>query len=130
MRLEGWNESVPGSILRGGRARARPPQDEVLWVSSANLRPDPFFALEFPENRENNREFAIFLTGLTIFDVKSCINFNILHTNSLQIKTGNVFRPNRELIPGTANNRDFSSSYKTNRPKRRAASQLKCKIKV
>src|SRR5882672_917166 len=37
MRLEGWNESVPGSILRDGRARARPPQDEVRWVSSANL---------------------------------------------------------------------------------------------
>ena len=35
MRLEGWNESVPGSILRDGRARARPPQDEVLWVSQA-----------------------------------------------------------------------------------------------
>src|SRR5260370_33346861 len=54
MRLEGWNESVPGSILRDGRASkpavadfatlrlpksgkpdfgARPPQDEVLWVS-------------------------------------------------------------------------------------------------
>jgi len=28
MRLEGWNASVPGSILRDGRARARPPQDE------------------------------------------------------------------------------------------------------
>src|SRR5260370_13763730 len=37
MRLEGWNESVPGSILRDGRARARPPQDEGRWVSSANL---------------------------------------------------------------------------------------------
>src|SRR5262249_22617687 len=29
MRLEGWNESVAGSLLRDGRARARPPQDEV-----------------------------------------------------------------------------------------------------
>ena len=38
MRLEGWNESVPGAILRDGRARARPPQDEVHWVSSETLR--------------------------------------------------------------------------------------------
>jgi hypothetical protein len=56
MRLEGWNQSVPGSILRNGGASksavadfdtlnllklgkpdfgARPPQDEVRWVSSA-----------------------------------------------------------------------------------------------
>src|SRR5260221_14756761 len=51
------------------------------------------FGPEFPENRENNREFAIFLTGFAILDIKSRINFNVLHTNSLQIKTGNVFRP-------------------------------------
>src|SRR5258707_15735162 len=37
MRLEGWNESGPASILRDGGARAPPPQDEVCWVSSANL---------------------------------------------------------------------------------------------
>src|SRR5260370_13105802 len=37
MRVEGWNESMPGSIPRDGCVRARPPQDEVRWVSSANL---------------------------------------------------------------------------------------------
>src|SRR6266446_6222320 len=57
----------------------------------------PLFRPEFPENRENNREFAIFLTSLVIFDIKSRINFNILPTNSLQIKTGKWFRRNREL---------------------------------
>jgi hypothetical protein len=31
MRLEGWNESVLWAILRDGRARARPPQDEVWF---------------------------------------------------------------------------------------------------
>ena len=57
MRLEGWNESVPGAILRDGRTSksavadfdtlrlpksgkpdfgAQPPQDEVNGVSSAN----------------------------------------------------------------------------------------------
>src|SRR5215470_9780331 len=43
MRLEGWNESGPGSILRDGRARARPPQDEVRWISNAarSSRPSP-----------------------------------------------------------------------------------------
>src|SRR5258707_337391 len=44
MRLEGWNESVPGSILRDGRAQARPPQDEVVdYVTSANAGHDPAF---------------------------------------------------------------------------------------
>src|SRR5258706_16287917 len=38
MRLEGWNESVPGSILRDGRARARPPQDEVVGIPERALK--------------------------------------------------------------------------------------------
>jgi len=38
------------------------------------------------------------LAGLAIFDINSCINFNVLQTNSLQIKTGNIFRQNRELF--------------------------------
>jgi hypothetical protein len=36
---------------------------------------------------------------LAILDIKSCINFNVLHPNSLQIKTGNC-------AGGTGNNRD------------------------
>jgi hypothetical protein len=59
----------------------------------------PFFSLEFPENRENNREFAIFLTGLAIFDVKSSINFDALPKNSLQIRTGNVSLPEQGIDP-------------------------------
>src|SRR5260370_1342960 len=46
MRLEGWNESVPGSILRDGRAQARPPQDEIVdYVTSANAGHDPAFGV-------------------------------------------------------------------------------------
>src|SRR6266852_9998249 len=37
MRLEEWNESMPGSILRDGRARARPPQDEADIWSPPNM---------------------------------------------------------------------------------------------
>jgi hypothetical protein len=56
------------------------------------------FALEFPENRENNREFAIFSVVLAIIDVISRSNSSILHANSLRIGTGNVLRQNGELI--------------------------------
>ena len=53
---------------------------------------------EFPENRENNREFCRFSIDLPIFEVNSRSNFSILHTDSLQNLTGNVLRPNREII--------------------------------
>jgi hypothetical protein len=58
-----------------------------------------FFAIEFPENRENNREFAVFLTGLAIFDIKSRIHFNVMHTNSLQIKNREYFSPEQGIDP-------------------------------
>ncbi len=67
-------------------------------IATGNRHSLLFSSPEFPENRENNSEFAVFLTRLTIFDIKSYINFNGLHTNSLHIRTGNVFRRNRELI--------------------------------
>jgi hypothetical protein len=51
----------------------------------------------------------VFSPGLAIFDIKSCRDFNVLHQNSLKIKTGNVFA-------GTVNNREFLFSDKTNRP--------------
>jgi hypothetical protein len=52
---------------------------------------------EFPESRENNREFAKFSAILAPSRIKSRSNSSVLPRNSRRNETGNFARVNREI---------------------------------
>jgi len=63
------------------------------WVSQ-ELNP----SYEFPDNRENNREFCEFAAIQAIPNVNSRSNSNVLYVNSLSVRNREIFRANREFI--------------------------------
>ena len=64
---------------------------------SSDLRM-PGSTREFPDNRENNREFCEFAAIQAIPNVNSRSNSNVLYVNSLSVRNREIFRANREFI--------------------------------
>jgi len=64
---------------------------------SSDLRM-PGSTREFPDNRENNREFCEFAAIRAVPNVNSRSNSNVLYANSQCVRNREIFRPNREFI--------------------------------
>jgi len=54
---------------------------------------------EFPENRENNREFCRFAAFWAVADVNFRSNSNVLRANSMLVRNREFIRRNREMSP-------------------------------